>query len=233
MKARFAWLFAAALSLNSCGTNMPAGPMQHDTRSIPRDTAESARVDLHMGGGELRINGGAQDLMLANFDYNVPSWKPEVHYDATAGVASLRIEQPSGQNTFANATNKWDVRLNDEVATAITVRLGGGEAHLDMGTLSLRNVEIEMGAGEMELDLRGMPRQSYNVRVRGGAGEATVHLPKNVGVYAQAEGVLGDIKVTGLRREEDHWISDGYGYAKVQIHLDVRGGVGQINLFAD
>jgi hypothetical protein len=63
--------------------------------------------------------------------------------------------------------------------------------------------------------------------------EKTVHLPKNVGVYAQVEGVLGDIKLTGLHREEDHWISDGYGYAKVQIHLDVRGGVGQINLLAD
>ena len=84
--------------------------------------------------------------------------------------------------------------LNDEVPTDITLRLGGGEAHLNIGTLSLRSVEIEMGAGEMELDLRGMPKHSYNVRVRGGAGEATVRLPHNVGIYAQAEGALGDIK---------------------------------------
>ena len=233
MKARFAWLIATALSVASCGTNVPAGPVQHDSRSIPRDTSESARVDLRMGGGELRVSGGAQDLMSADFTYNVPSWKPEVRYDATAGIANLSIEQPSGQTTFSNSKNEWNVRLNDEVPTEITVRLGGGEAHLNMSTLALRNVEVEMGGGEMDLDLRGMPRQSYNVRVRGGAGEATVHLPKNVGVYAQVEGVLGDIKLTGLHREEDHWISDGYGYAKVQIHLDVRGGVGQINLLAD
>jgi len=234
MKARFAWLFAAAFSLNSCGTNMPAGPMQHDTRSIPRDTAESARVDLHMGGGEPRISGGgAQDLMSADFNYNVTSWKPEVRYDATAGIANLSIEQPSSQTSFVNATNKWDVRLNNEIPIDITVRLGGGEARLNIGTLSLRSVEIEMGAGEMELDLRGMPQRSYNVRMRGGAGEATIHLPQSAGVYAQAEGVLGDIKVTGLRREDDHWISEGYGYSKVQIHLDVRGGVGQINLLSE
>jgi hypothetical protein len=233
MKVRFAWLIAAALSVASCGMNMPAGPVQHDTRSIPRGTSESARIDLRMGGGELRISGGAQDLMSADFDYNVSSWKPEVRYDATAGLANLSIEQPSSQTTFVSATNQWNVRLNDDIPADITVRLGGGEAHLNMGSLSLRSVQIEMGAGEVDLDLRGTPKQSYDVRVRGGAGEATVHLPKNVGVYAQAEGVLGDIKFTGLRREEDHWISDGYGYAKVQIHLDIRGGVGQINLLAD
>jgi hypothetical protein len=233
MKARFAWLVAAALSLSSCGMNMQSGPTQHDTRSIPRGTSKSARVDLRMGGGELRISGGAQDLMSADFNYNVSSWKPEVRYDATAGIANLSVEQPSSQTSFVNATNKWDVRLNNEIPTDISVRLGGGEARLNIGTLSLRSVEIEMGAGEMELDLRGMPRRSYDVRVRGGAGEATVYLPRSVGVYAQAEGVLGDIKVTGLRREDDHWVSEGYGYAKVQIHLDVRGGVGQINLLSD
>jgi hypothetical protein len=233
MKARFAWLFAAALTVTSCGINVQSGPVQHDTRSIPRDTSQSARVDLRMGGGELRISGGAMDFMSADFNYNVPSWKPVVRYEATAGIANLSVEQPSSQTTFGNATNKWDVRLNDEVPTDITVRLGGGQARLNIGTISLRSVEIEMGAGEMELDLRGMPKHSYKVRVRGGAGEATVRLPHNVGIYAQAEGALGDIKVTGLRREEDHWISEGYGYAKTQIHLDVRGGVGQINLLAD
>lgn len=233
MKARLASVFAAALAASSCGVNMQSGPTQHETRSIPLDASESVRVNLRMGGGELRITGGAQDLMSADFNYNIPSWKPEVRYDATAGTANLSIEQPSSQTTFMNATNKWDVRLNDEVPTDITVRLGGGEARLNVGTLPLRGVEIEMGAGEVDLDLRGMPKQSYDVRVRGGAGEATVHLPHDVGVYAQAEGVLGDIKVIGLRREEDHWISEGYGYAKVQIHLDVRGGVGQINLLRE
>jgi hypothetical protein len=231
MKAKCVWLFAAVLGATSCGVNI-SGPMQHETRSIPRDKSDSARVNLQMGGGDLRISGGAKDLMSADFDYNVAAWKPEVRYDSTAGVANLSIEQPSNQTSF-NGTNKWDVRLNNDVPTDITVRLGGGEAHFNIGALALRGVEIEMGAGDMDLDLRGKPKQSYDVRVRGGAGEATIRLPHDVGIYAQAEGVLGDIKVTGLQREEDHWISEGYGYAKVRIHLDVRGGIGQINVFAD
>ena len=48
-----------------------------------------------------------------------------------------------------------------------------------------------------------------------------------------AEGGIGEIQVRGLRREGQHWINDAYDNSKVQIHLDIQGGVGQINLFAE
>ena len=53
MKARLAWLFAAALTVTSCGINMQSGTVQHDTRSIPRDTSRFPRVDLRMGEGPM------------------------------------------------------------------------------------------------------------------------------------------------------------------------------------
>jgi len=234
MHPRWIWLIAV-LCGSSCMINTtPAGPMQTDSRSIPRDASESARVDLRMGAGELRMGGGAPELMRADFRYNVASWKPEVRYSSAAGRANLTIEQPdSGHTGLGNTRNEWDLRLNDEIPADIMVRFGAGEARLSLGSLSLRSIEIEIGAGELDLDLRGTPRRDYDVRIRGGAGEATVHLPPNVGVYARAEGGLGEIQVRGLRREGQHWVSEGYDSAKVQIHLDVRGGVGQINLLAE
>ncbi len=115
---------------------------------------------------------------------------------------------------------------------SLTARVGAGEVRLDLGTLTLRSLEIEMGAGELRLDLRGHPKDDYDVRIRGGAGEATVYLPPNVGVFAKASGGLGEINVQGLRQESGHWVNDAYETAKVQIHLDIQGGVGAINLIA-
>src|SRR5207248_3336847 len=117
--------------------------------------------------------------------------------------------------------------------TDLIAHVGAGEARLDLGTLSLRSLEIEIGAGELRLDLRGNPSRSYDVRVRGGAGEATVYVPRNVGIDATAKGGLGDIKVQGLRSEGGHWVNDASGTSKVQIRLDIQGGVGTINLTAE
>jgi hypothetical protein len=54
-----------------------------------------------------------------------------------------------------------------------------------------------------------------------------------VGVYATGRGGIGEIHTEGLRRQGDHWVNDAYDDAKVRIHLDVEGGIGEIRLIAD
>jgi hypothetical protein len=227
-----ATLLAAVLCLTGCGSR--SGPTEHESRSIERDASKTLRAELRMGGGTLKVSGGSPGWMQGDFTYNVPSWKPDIRYVTAGGRGELAVEQPSsGKVNLGNTMNEWDLRLNNEIPTDLTIVVGGGEAKLDLGSLAMRNLEIEFGAGELRLDLRGNPKQDYDVRIRGGAGEATVNLPPKVGIYAKAAGGLGEIKVRGLRAEGDHWVNDVYGKSAVQIRLDVRGGVGQINLIAE
>jgi hypothetical protein len=64
-------------------------------------------------------------------------------------------------------------------------------------------------------------------------GEASIRLPRDVGVYAEARGGIGSVRTEGLRREGAHWVNDAYDRAKTTIHLDVQGGIGAINLISD
>ncbi len=57
------------------------------------------------------------------------------------------------------------------------------------------------------MDLRGNPRHSYDVRIQGGVGEATVYLPKNVGIVANASGGIGEIRTDGLTERNGRWIN--------------------------
>src|SRR5205814_981776 len=187
--------------------------------------------ELRMGAGTLKLSGGSPNWMQGEFAYDVPSWKPNVQYSAPGGHGYLTIEQPdSGETHRSSTANEWDVRINNEIPTDLTARIGAGEARLEVGSVSLRSLQIEMGAGELRLDLRGAPTRNYDVHVRAGAGETTVYLPRDVGVYAKAVGGLGEIKAQGLRAEGEHWVNDAYGKSKVQIRVDVQGGVGAINL---
>src|SRR4029077_13197893 len=108
-----------------------------------------------------------------------------------------------------------------------------GEARLNLGSMNLRSVNVEMGAGTLRLDLRGAPRKDYSVRIRGGVGEATVYLPKEVGISATASGGIGEISVTGLRKDGGRYVNDAYERATVRIRLDIEGGVGAIKLIAE
>jgi hypothetical protein len=90
-----------------------------------------------------------------------------------------------------------------------------------------------MGAGEVEMDLRGNPVKSYRAEIHGGVGSATVYLPASVGISATASGGIGDINVRGLEKRNGRWINPRAGSALVTIELDVRGGVGEIRIVAE
>jgi hypothetical protein len=231
-------LFAPALGvscllLTACARDWgPPGPERTDTRSIELDNSEEVRVDLKMGAGELRVDGGADKLMEGRFTYNRLRLRPEVSYTASGSRGHLRVEEPSHVGT---ATNRyvWDLRFNNHKSLDLDVNCGAGESRLDLGDLTLRRVNVEMGVGELKMDLRGAPKNDYEVNVRGGVGEATIYLPENVGIDAHVEGGIGGIHAPGLQKRDGRYVNDSYGRAKTTVRLDIEGGIGAINLLAN
>jgi hypothetical protein len=226
-------VLAAALCLSSCVIETATGPVRHESQSIERDASERVHVDLNMGAGNIIVGGGARNLLNADFTYNVPSWQPEVRYSSTGTSGNLTIRQPESHAQIGHTRYEWDLALNNDVPMDLSLHFGAGEARLRLGSLSLRGVEVHMGVGKLDMDLRGNPKHNYDVTIRGGVGEATVRLPAGVGVYAEGAGGIGEIKTQGLRREGGHWVNDAYEDAKVRIHLDIHGGIGSIRLIAD
>lgn len=210
--------------------------MQHDSSAIERDKSEVVRANLTMRAGDLSINGGTDKLAVADFNYNVPSWKPVVTYNSSGGIGYLTISQPEesgGIHITGNQKNEWGVRLNQDVPMELTAHFGAGDGHLNLGGLNLRALEVAIGAGDLDLDLRGSPKMSYTVHFTGGVGDAKIHLPSNAGIEATATTGIGGIDASGLHNDGHRYYNDALGKSNVTIHLDVQGGVGSIDLIAD
>jgi hypothetical protein len=232
MGAKWALSLVGAFCLTGC-TLEPAGPDQHESQAIDRDNSEFVHASLDLGAGTMKVAGGTDKLVAADFRYGANASKPDVHYDATAGRGSLTIKQPGSNSTLTHTAKEWDLRLNNAVPMELDVNLGGGEAHLNLGSLTLRSLEVQIGAGELDLDLRGAPKKGYDARIRGGAGEATIRLPSSVGVEAKVQGGIGEVAASGLHQDGDRYFNDALGKSNVTIHLDVQGGVGEIKLISE
>ena len=224
----------AAAALTGCTIGgVATGPEKYESTVIPRDKSESAHVDLNIGAGDLKVSSGTQQFLRAYFTYNVPQFKPKVDYTSTGGIANLRITQPESHAHIGHIKYDWDIRLSDEVPLDLDVHFGAGQAHLDLGALNLRRVAVEMGVGQIQMDLRGAPKHDYTVNIQGGVGEAEVRLPNTVGIEATASGGIGDISVRGLTKEGGRWVNEAYHNPGVKVRVDVQGGVGAIHLIAE
>jgi uncharacterized protein DUF2154 len=221
--------FVAALFLASC--SFGGGPTIQDHKTIEMDRSESTRLDLKIGAGELKVGGGAAKKMEADFAYS-EALKPTIESRTSGATSEIAISQAEGGFSFGNTTSRWDVRLNDSVPVEVVAKLGAGQADMNLGSLNLRGLNMDIGVGEVNVDLRGTPKKSYDVRINGGVGEAKVFLPRTVGITANAKGGIGEVNVEGLEKRGDRWINPGHENDPVQITLDARGGVGEISIVA-
>ncbi|MDQ3589005.1 MAG: toast rack family protein [Actinomycetota bacterium] len=229
----FAAVAATVLVGAACETQrVEVGELQTESRSVDLENADSVQANLRIGLGELKVGGGADSLMEADFAYNVAAWQPEVNYEVVGDTGELTVEQQGLREGIPtrDVRNEWDLRLSDDVPVDLSVQMGGGVGNLDLNTLALTGLNIVVGAGVSRVDLAGDWDRDLSAVIRGGAGQVTVLLPSRVGVRVDAGTRLGRINADGLRREGQAFVNDAYGDSDVTLTVEVQGGAGQINL---
>jgi hypothetical protein len=211
--------------------NEPVGETQTESKTVQLGGAKSVRVELKIGAGELKVAGGASDLLNADFTYNVPRWKPEVRYDSSGGTGQLIIQQPPSSGGHGGHTRyEWDLRFNNDVPMEISVEQGAGSAHLDLAGLALSKLKVNIGAGETTINLDGKWKDDLAASIHGGVGQATLKLPRDIGVRVVAHGGLGAINASEFSKDGDAYVNEAYGKSPVTLRIEVEGGVGEINL---
>jgi hypothetical protein len=227
-------LVGALSILGACDFRPPeGGAVQTENVAVPVGTAQRSNIELDLGAGELTFHGGSAALLEGSLEYNVPSWRPEIRTSVIGSATDVTIKQPEGHPSMGHVHYKWQLSANDDLLTDIAVNCGAGEADMQLGSLHLRTVKVNIGTGQVNLDFRGHPKRDYDVSVSGGVGQATVYLPQDVGIEAEARGGIGHIEVRGLQKQGDIWRNDLYDTAKVTVRLKVHGGIGEIRIIAD
>jgi hypothetical protein len=235
MRGRLLLTGLALLALAGCDARARSsylGPLLHVSKAIELDKAEMVRVEMRMGAGELNVESGSPRLLDADFTFSAPEQEPTVRYEDGSFRGRLTIAEP--RRYFGSSGRyEWKLRLNDDVPLDVVTHLGAGNAEMNLGALNLRGIELHMGVGNLDMDLRGNPKRDYDVEIHGGVGNATVRLPAGVGIVADAHGGIGNIEAEGLQKHNGRWVSAQRENAKVTIHLDIRGGIGNITLRAN
>jgi hypothetical protein len=205
----------------------------HTQQIIELQGAKSVSATLHMGAGQLNLSGGSGHLLNADFRFDRKWDNPTVDYHVSDGKGILDVNQESGGANFGPSDNTWDLNLTSDVPLELRVDLGAGQGNLKLRGMNVTEVELHIGAGQVVLDLTGPRKSDLNVSVKGGVGQATIRLPKDVGVTAHAAGGIGAIRNTGLHENAGEYTNDAYGKTPHKITLDVRGGIGEIELIQE
>jgi hypothetical protein len=203
-----------------------------ETQTVALEGATRAEVGLHMNAGELRVHGADQEALLeASFEYNRDRDRPVVDYRRFGDKGTLQVRRSRHNSIpFGRVRNRWDLNLSQAVPLELDIDLGAGQSDLDLRGLKLRRVEIDMGVGEMTLDLQGPHQESFNVKIDGGVGSGKITLPSEAGVRVKVDGGIGSVNAHGLTKQGGFYVNDAYGKSAVVIEVDINAGIGSLDL---
>src|SRR5258708_19364636 len=102
--------------------------------------------------------------------------------------------------------------------------MGAGHGNLHFRDIPLTRLDLNIGAGQMDVDLTGDRKTDLTADIEGGVGQANVRLPKNVGVVAHASGGIGSIHVRGLKHDGGSLNNDPYRKTPRPISPQVTNG---------
>lgn len=210
--------------------------MMRETKSVALDGAARAEVRVQMGAGEMRLSSADQAALLeASFEFNRERNRPEVVYRVSGdkGILEVRHARRHGVN-FGPIRNRWDLVLGRTVPLDLDIDLGAGHGEIDLRGLEIGRVDMDMGVGEVNLDIRGPRAAGFPIKIDGGVGSARLLLPAEVGVRVKVDGGLGSVNPRGLTKQSKGvYVNDAFGRSAVTIDVDIDAGIGSLDLICE
>jgi hypothetical protein len=204
--------------------SVDVGEMQYESKTVELGDADEVQVDIRMGAGQLNIDNRAESLMEADFTYNIESWAPQISYSVEDNQGRLTVRQPQTNDISVNGNMKyeWNLRFARDIPMKMRIDCGASDHDLDLAELSitsldvkigagnvkfnltknpeLQDVEFNIGAGNVDIDLDGVWEQDVDIAIQGGVGRILLRLPQDTGVRVEVSKGVANVESDGLSR---------------------------------
>lgn len=222
-------LWIAVIGCNRWTTSV--NEVRTESQAVEIISATSAKVQVEFAAGELTVQGGAENLMDADFRYNVDVWKPQVRYSENGAQGELIVSQPGSDQApvVTGLINEWTLLFTNDVPLDLFVRSGAGNIELDLGSLNLTSLIIESGVGNTNVNLDGNWDHDVTASIQGGVGQLIVNLPADMGVFVDVD-TFDNVSANGLIVAESGYVNKTYGTAPHTLTLKLEAGIGSVIL---
>jgi hypothetical protein len=199
----------------------------------PLEGATNAEVRLSPAVGRLEVAAlpEAASLVQGTIYRGRNEEVEEIFKGGTRASYSLRAGEVSWApfGTWAFDRRLWDVGLSPGALLDLQADMGAGEVILDLTGLQLERLRVNMGLGRTEVRLPATGR--FEATMEGAIGETVIVIPDGLAVRIQGSTGLAVRRLPeGYRRDGDITTSPGFEDAENRVELRVNQAMGALTV---
>lgn len=199
--------------------------------TIPSDNLTNAVVFLEMDTGSISIGAGTSGNLL-NGTLTGPQLQqdPDLSFSFTGQTGSVILKQDSFSlpETFSRE-DIWNLTLDAPKPIALSVLCNTGNVSIRPGDVPLNGLTVEMGAGDLLIDLTEWNASHLPITITGGLGSINITLPANTSIASKVETGIGSRTISGLQGSGGSYYVTGKNHSPV-ISLSVTQGIGDLSI---
>jgi len=209
-----------------------AGLVAEDIRQ-PLEGATSAEVRFSPAVGRLQVEALPEEANLVQGTiYRGQNQEVEESFEGgTHASYWLQIEGESWGFFGTGSIDRrlWELGLSPGAILDLQAEMGAGEVILDLTGLQLERLRVNMGLGHTEVRLPATGR--FQATVEGAIGETVIVIPDGMAARIQAgTGLALRNLPEGYRQDGDVYTSPGYEDAENRVELTVNQAMGALTV---
>lgn len=198
-------------------------PAVSDTISWQPDEAVTslrAYLDQPVGAMHVAASTDLKGLLAGELQlWQGESLSKEASVNDGIGSYRLSAHGVSVYSPMINSGPVWDMRFKAQMPLDLRVNMGAGEINLDLRDTDLANLKVDLGVGRVEITL---PASNFSAAIDTAVGQTVIILPRDVSVQLVVDTGLAVRSIpSNFNRSDDvYTLSAGADAPKIELRLD-------------
>ncbi len=191
----------------------------------------SAELNLKVPAGAIKIRGQEENLLNARY----PGYDAKDTVVTADGGRRKLFTLDGGKLVIGFNDSEhfmdYSYELNNNIPWDVSIDAGATDADLDFRDTILKNLELNSGAGDIELKIGKIDKKAI-VAADVKASDFRISIPEDVGYKAVIRGAIKDVTISShdYVREGDVYTSVNYDTANQKVDMNLDVGVGDITI---
>ena len=127
--------------------------------------------------------------------------------------------------------SQTDITLTKALPIKLDLNFGAGKAEADLRELNITELEISSGASDLVIKIDSTASRNLDINLNLGASNATLYVPKTVGVRLVSKSGLSSVKTNGLeQRGENTYETPDLSSLSTTYDITLKSGVTNFEL---
>lgn len=192
---------------------------------IAADSAKKTVLNISGGGTSFNLSGETDQLITAEVERRNGNFILQKESTDSVNTLTFKMKDKKGNWSLGNGGNDVDLKLNKKPEWTVNMNMGAGEVKLDLSAYKLRSFRFDGGAASVDLKV-GAQLPITDVVVKTGVASVEINIPETSGCRIKTKTGLSAKDFPGFTKvDNNNYETSNYSSSTKKIFINLDGGL--------